>query len=222
MSKKVGNIIIIFNLLLLVSCADLLTKRSFVDEMERESDGLFVPGRDFKYISGDSGSAYRSRKEILDRTPATAREIERRGQSKSLEAELRRLENSLSSKEFISYQKRKKYLDGISQKIYYLQLSRSEKEEYLAGSVIGRHSTREVSRNINQSPLNMVMDHKRNEKNLYLGMNKNSVERSWGTPARIDIAGNPRNQNERWTFYDGRRVKKIFFENGLVGGWTTD
>ena len=38
-------------------CADLLTHRSFIDEMDRETDPLFIPGEDFHVLSGDSGEA---------------------------------------------------------------------------------------------------------------------------------------------------------------------
>ena len=220
MSKILGNMINLSILLSLISCSELLTRRTYVDEMERQSDGIFVAGRDFRQVPGDTGQAYRSRKEILQRTPASQKVMERREDERSLINELRRRENALTPRQLSTYQRRKMYLDGPSEQLYYLQLSRPEREDYLAGKMI--KTSRSSARSYRDSPLSLVQDYKRAEKNLFLGMNKDAVERSWGMPSRIDVAGNPRNQNERWTFYDGRKVKKIFFENGIVGGWATD
>ena len=61
-------------LLLSQSCAMLFQHRSFQAEMDRESDGLWIPGKDFEISAGDAGEIYRDRNEILRRTPASAYE----------------------------------------------------------------------------------------------------------------------------------------------------
>lgn len=220
MEKTFKYLITLLFLLSITSCAEFLQRRTFVDEMDKETDGFFVAGRDFEFTPGDSGEAYRSRKEIRDRTPASKRVMRRRLNDRSIEKELRRRENSLTPREFAAYQKRKVYLDGTSEKNYYLQLSRSEREEFLASKMVRK--TRRGETLYDDSPFNLVTDHRRAQKNISLGMNKDDIKRNWGSPSRVDIAGNPRNENERWTFYDGRRVQKIFFENGVVGGWASE
>ena len=45
------------------------------------------------------------------------------------------------------------------------------------------------------------------------------VVKSWGNPSKVDVAGDPKNQNERWTFYEKNKVKRVYFEKGLVNGW---
>ncbi len=65
---------------------------------------------------------------------------------------------------------------------------------------------------------------------LHLGMGKNNVQRSLGIPTQVEVAGNPKYENERWIyetqvptmdgFYSERRV--IYFENGTVVGWESE
>ena len=50
-------------------------------------------------------------------------------------------------------------------------------------------------------------------------MSKTEVQRIWGSPSRVDVAGNPKMENERWSFYHNGRVKTVFFESGRVEGW---
>ena len=54
----------------LTGCA-FMENRTFITEMEQESDGVFVAGRDFRTVPGDTGKAYRSREDIMMRTPPT-------------------------------------------------------------------------------------------------------------------------------------------------------
>lgn len=65
---------------------------------------------------------------------------------------------------------------------------------------------------------------------LHLGMAKNGVQRSLGIPTQVEVAGNPKYENERWIYetqvptlegyYSERRV--IYFENGTVVGWESE
>ena len=57
-------------------------------------------------------------------------------------------------------------------------------------------------------------------------MAMNDVTSIWGEPSNVDTAGDPRDGNQRWTYYSGlssryglgsKRV--VFFENGRVAGW---
>ena len=52
-----------------------------------------------------------------------------------------------------------------------------------------------------------------------LGMNKNDVLESMGRPLQVEIAGNPRNENERWLYDLNGASKYIYFEAGEVQGW---
>ena len=55
-----------------------------------------------------------------------------------------------------------------------------------------------------------------------LNMTKEDVISSWGRPDRVDIAGKPSYENERWVYRRDGAVKYIYFEAGKVGGWTTN
>jgi outer membrane protein assembly factor BamE (lipoprotein component of BamABCDE complex) len=57
---------------------------------------------------------------------------------------------------------------------------------------------------------------------LFVGMKKDDVVRNWGRPARIEVAGDPSYQNERWAFYFNGKTKNVYFENGKVQGWELD
>jgi hypothetical protein len=58
------------------------------------------------------------------------------------------------------------------------------------------------------------------------GMAMDEVASIWGEPGSIDSAGDPRDGNQRWTYYSGlssryglgtKRV--VYFESGHVAGW---
>ncbi|WP_034727547.1 hypothetical protein [Bacteriovorax sp. BSW11_IV] len=197
-------------------CAELLAQRSYIDEMDRETDGLFVAGRDFPVTPGDTGQAYRSREEILDRTPASAAESEQNEYDESIRNELARKLRGLSEGEYADFKKVSDYFENDSERIYYLQLSSYEKREYLyQKGVMGRDyaQTRGVQFLRSQSVRN-------NE--IFMGMSKDQVVGAWGRPTRIDVAGNPRNQNERWAFYNNGKLQYVYFESGVVQGWALE
>lgn len=68
------------------------------------------------------------------------------------------------------------------------------------------------------------------QKDIALGMDKDSVRESWGDPVTIDVAGNPSNQNERWHYVeyvssqDGylEQHRVVYFKRGEVVGWQTE
>ncbi len=58
------------------------------------------------------------------------------------------------------------------------------------------------------------------------GMGMDEVTAIWGDPTHVDTAGDPRDGNQRWTYYSGlssryglgnKRI--VYFENGHVAGW---
>lgn len=205
--------------LFVTSCANMFENRTFIDQMDHETDSVFVPGRDFQAIAGDSGNPYRSRDEIMERTPMHGASLEEQRQNNSLYQELYRKEISLHPKEKKLYSEVEPYLNEVSEKIYFLNLSYHEKMDFIEANNLpvaglGREYNRSASRSIaGLNPRGM------NEKSLYLGMSKDEVMNLWGRPTRIEVAGNPLHQNERWAFYDNGQLKYVYFEGGNVQGW---
>ncbi|MBF0209084.1 MAG: hypothetical protein HQK53_19670, partial [Oligoflexia bacterium] len=56
---------------------------------------------------------------------------------------------------------------------------------------------------------------------IFLGMSKELVMQSWGRPLKIDVAGDPVRENERWLFYSYGGPKYVYFESGRVRGWAS-
>jgi hypothetical protein len=197
------------------SCSMMLPERSFIDEMDRNNDSFFNPGRDFPVVGGDTGEIGRSREEVQARTPASARSKRLRSESDSLGQELIEKESKLDEDEMATYSRDKKFLQTDSDKLYYLSLSPYDRRSYI---------------NTMKSDLKADMDYKKNmmakrsihSSELFLGMAKSEVVEVWGKPARVEIAGNPSNQNERWSFLEDGSVKQVYFEGGKVQGWALD
>ena len=72
-NKIMTGIFLGLSLLLSTSCSVFMPDRSFIEEMNRESDPFLVAGRDFPVVAGDSGEVHRSREEIQKRTPSSER-----------------------------------------------------------------------------------------------------------------------------------------------------
>lgn len=215
---KLQNTLLLSTLLLLTGCAELLNNnRSFVDQMDHETDGFFVAGRDFESVPGDNGKAYRSRSEIRTRTPASRKEQERNSHIKSIKVELARKEKSLSPKEYVKYRKNKQFMKTDSDKVYYLGLPSYDRDEYLSGVVPNYYYQ---SRKGKRHQLGFQRQVKRSE--LYVGMSKNAVVNNWRRPSSIEVAGDPRNENERWIYRENGKNRFVYFENGRVEGWTMD
>ncbi|WP_127717960.1 hypothetical protein [Halobacteriovorax sp. HLS] len=212
---RLGTLLVL--LVITSSCTQLLTNRSFIDEMEHETDSFWVAGRDFEQTAGDTGRAHRTREEVMKRTPldgATKEEVE---QMSSVQKELSRKVNGLSDEQYTQYQSVIDYLNSDSEKIYYLNLSAYERESYVQSKMfsvykenIRRPASHEFGYKTAVAPTVLV------------GMKKEDVMRSWGRPAQVDVAGDPKYENERWSFYDNGEVKQVYFENGKVSGWVLD
>lgn len=209
------QMIIIFLLFSLTSCAQFLERRSFIDTMDKEDD-LFVANRDFPVVPGDSGSFGRSEEEIMGRTPASYRSKEDFERKRSLQTELERKEAGLSEHERVKYRQAQSVLQTESERIYYLGLNPSERQHYLQTRVADDEP---YSYSKRHRPLSLMEERAVESPRLNVGMSKEKVKRMMGQPARVDVAGNPAHENERWLFSNGRSRSYIYFEGGQVHGW---
>ena len=216
MKSSFFKLLLVFTTVIsLSSCALMLPDRSFIEEMERQNDPFYDPGKDFPVVSGDEGSPYRSRDDINKRTPSSARSIKLNRESASLKDELQDKEEGLDDYEREKYLKNRKYLISDSDKLYYLSLSPHEQNAYIS-SVKSDISSEQDLKN------NMVAKRSIHAKEIFIGMAKTDVVDAWGKPAKVEIAGNPSNQNERWSFVEDGSVKQVYFEAGKVQGWALD
>jgi hypothetical protein len=202
-------------LLLNTACSGFLPDRSFIEEMNRESDPYLQAGKDFPVVSGDTGEAYRSRDEVQKRTPASARGLRMMKEEASIKQELDQKEAEIPEEFLGQYSKDKKYLPSDSDKLYYLSLSLSERVGYI-------NVKKQDMQEDQGKGQDFVQKHSIRNGELYLGMAKPQVIQVWGKPSRIEVAGNPKNQNERWSFVEDGSVKQIYFESGKVQGWALD
>lgn len=211
------NIFFLFLAPFLGGCAQLLERRSFIDEMNRE-DSFFMAGRDFRTVPGDSGEMQRSREDLMARTPASYRSKEEFETQRSLEQELERRENGLSEHERLVYQQAKSVLSTASERIYYLNLSRAERQNYLqmrmADAEPYAHNDRE------RRPLSLLEEREVSPPQLQVGMDKDVVVNMMGRPSRVEVAGDPRFENERWVYRQDGSASYVYFEGGQVHGWT--
>lgn len=195
--------------------------------MDRESDGLWIPGQDFEVSAGDAGEIYRDRSEIMKRTPSTAYEAKQMREEVALRSELARHENRLSERQYKQYLQDRDYLDTVTEKIYYLRLPASERSGYMDTkrnslapsskglSYAGRRPASIPSNYDSYNPVNIWNI----DKEIHQGMSKQEVRSLMGGPDRVDIAGNPSYENERWIYRTGGKVNYVYFESGQVSGW---
>jgi hypothetical protein len=214
-SRTFKAFLLVSTLALSSSCALMLPDRTFVDQMETEEDGFYNPGRDFPVVSGDTGEVRRSREELKRRTPASERQARLDKEAVSISDELIQKEDSLSEEDMSRYTLDKKFLPTDSDKLYYLSLAGEDRTNYISTKQADLRDELDQKRNF-------VQKHSIHGSEIYLGMDKNEVVEAWGKPARVEIAGNPKNQNERWSFREDGNVKQVYFENGKVQGWALD
>ncbi|MBI2521488.1 MAG: hypothetical protein HYV97_13805 [Bdellovibrio sp.] len=215
---KVINFVGILSMLSLFGgCAALLQSRTYSEQMEQSDDNFLTPGKDFPVASGDTGKQYLSRDELRSRTPAGRYEQAERVEHQSLREELAEMESNLSPEEFERYERLKGQFVGDSERIYFLRLSPSERHHYL--QTLGIQSVNATPDRPSYSALTYIRSYQRTSREIYLGMDRDQVVDRWGRPDQVEIAGHPREGNERWTFYDNGRSKHVFFEGGRVQGW---
>lgn len=224
-------------LAILSSCA-MFEKRDYYDQMNDfnfSDKPMFSANDDFMVVSGDSGRYHRTDKQIWDRTPASgATQYERRYQD-SLKRELYHLEARLTDQEFYEFDRHRGDIGSISEQIYFLRLSPKDRKEYLQMRDIevsrsypvkrGRTPSNFQRRSLN-SPAQVAA--KRGyafesvASDVTMGMPMEKVLENWGTPDRRDVAGDPKYRNERWAFRKNGATKYIYFEQGVVQGWTEE
>ena len=206
-------ILLVGTVALTSSCSLMLPDRSFIDEMERES--MYSPGRDFPVVSGDTGDVRIGKEELMGRTPASERSRRLNKEAASIEQELIQKEDLLDEAEKEKYALDKKFLQSNSDKLYYLSLGQLDRSSYISNK-------REDLKDDMERGSNMIQKRSIHGGELFLGMDKNEVIQTWGKPARVEIAGNPANQNERWSFREDGNIRQVYFEGGKVQGWALD
>lgn len=195
-----------------IGCAQFHTGRSYLSEMEHDDTRFFEPRNDFPVIAGDTGRDWSTEKEMRARTPASQEDLADNLHTRTLSRELRALEQSQSEESLEFYDKHKHQLGTTSEKIYFLNLPPYERRDYLmTRGFIEEPKVEKFS--LRQRSIAMK------KQDILMGMTKNDVMESWGKPVRVEIAGNPRNENERWLYNLNGASKYIYFEAGQVGGW---
>ena len=131
---------------------------------------------------------------------------------KLLTNELKRLESVQSEEDFDFYQEYRDKLKTVSEKIFFLKLSPYDRQDYLAsrGFLLAREE-------MAQREPAQYFKLRKNE--VAFGMRKPDVLDSLGKPLRVEVAGNPRHENERWLYQLNGAPKYIYFESGEVQGW---
>lgn len=203
-------------LLFFVGCSNMFVTRSFQEEMDRDSDGIWSANDDFPVVSGDTGKIHRSRRDIHARTPSSIGIAASERENEKLEEEIEARLDGLSNEERSDYNSHEKYLENNSEKVYYLTLSKAKRWTYISekrGKALGEQE---------YSTLDYLKIRDSQTGTLELGMSKDDVMSKWGRPGRVDVAGDPRNENERWSFNQGKARKYIYFESGRVQGWSQD
>ena len=206
-----------FLVFLVCSCAFMMDHRTFIEQMNNDNHSFFTPETDFPVVSGDSGQIAPNNSELRKRTPASKIEQTQDNYDLSLKEELMAQEAKLSNQDYQKYLADSKYLEHISEKLYYLNLPKDERSIYVRskvpqGPVVGvrkKLSEMFVLKNIEQ-------------KEIYVGMEKDLVIDSLGRPGRVEVAGNPRYENERWAYVETNTVRFVYFEGGKVIGWALE
>jgi len=212
--NKKNTFLIVIIVFLSSGCSGWLHNRSYLKEMEQVKDNFFVPRKDFEVVSGDSGKQFRSKREITRRTPLTYKKRQQRRRKRSLLRELDQKEGGLSRRESKRYRRNEGLFNNDSERIYYLNLPIEDRLGYLSRK---RGNLKRLD--FADSKYTSFERGAIRKRQLFVGMTKRAVKRSWGSPERVEFAGNPRQQNEKWTFYHGKSRKNVFFESGIVQGW---
>lgn len=197
---------------LFTGCAELYTGRTYLSEMESDDSRFFNPREDFPVVGGDTGRFWNTEEETKARTPASIHDLAEENRNRALHEELRDLEDTQSEGAQKFYQKYKHSLATTSERIYFLKLPPNERKEYLSSRGF-----------LDEEKKDLYAPHERmlalRKQDILLGMSKEDVTESWGKPLRVEVAGNPSNENERWLYNSNGNQKYIYFESGQVQGW---
>ncbi len=194
-----------------VSCTQMLSQRSYLTEMEHDDSTFFNPRQDFPVVNGDTGRDYETASNRRARTPSSEQDIIEDQNKRFLRQELKHLEARQNEESAALYEKYKRHLSTTSERIYFLKLSSYERKEYL--STRGFMNT---ERALVEHPADRFGVR---QSDLAAGMNKSDVVNGWGRPNRVEVAGNPSFENERWLYNVNGATKYIYFESGRVEGW---
>ena len=197
--------------LLFTSCS-MMPERSYLSQMdESEDEGFMVPGQDFPVVAGDSGMRYRSRRDVLKRTPSSSLDKEKYYHETYLEDELEQLVEEQPEDLKDHFRNYEYKLSSTSEKIYFLKLETLyERNEYLESKgILTSNSSRSIASSDSAQTLNTIAQ----------GMTKEEVSTYWGQPYSIEVAGNPKYENERWAYKRKGHVEYVYFESGKVEGW---
>ena len=201
--------------------------------MENEDYSFFNPREDFPVVGGDNGRDWISEGQRIQRTPAADVIMAEERSARALKSELRELESLQSDEDLEFYDKHKDKFSSASEKIYFLNLPPDERKDYLVdrGFLLpypAKHRSHILNKVAQVSPVDTVDNDYPSEysdpfvlrrNDVMLGMNKGDVLESIGKPVRVEIAGNPRNENERWLYEMNGASRYIYFESGEVHGW---
>lgn len=200
-------------LLFLSACAEFPTGRTYLSEMEHDDSTFYRPDEDFPVVGGDAPVKGMSMDDYRKtRMPRSKEDESVDRETQVLRAELKALEGAQSEEEMEFYQQHKKKFANTSEKIYFLKLPRGERRGYLQ-----ERGFVESPRRAPASVASSMFSGRRLE--VGIGMTKNDVIASLGKPERVEFAGNPTNENERWTYQYNGASKFIYFESGTVQGW---
>lgn len=166
-----------------------------------------------------------SAEQIVIRKPSpseVARAVSSLTRDPKTAAQLKSLENRLrSSKEVEQYSKALPFMKTDEEKMEFLALDGFEERQLWLSN-----------QNFPSRP-NQTQDEMKElveNRDIALGMPQNLVRRSWGNPDSIEVSGDPKFKNERWTYDvsvstpDGFRSEKkiVYFEGGKVVGWEVE
>lgn len=183
--------------------------------MENDDSRFYEPRKDFPMVSGDTGRFWNSEAEQRARTPSSERDLEEERENRALKSELSELENSQSERGIEMYSNYQHKFNSISEKIYFLKLPYSERHSYLESRGFVARPISDPSR-VSRTRYQRA-NVRLNE--VTMGMSKSDVAVSLGNPVRVEVAGNPSYENERWLYDLNGASKYIYFESGRVQGW---
>lgn len=210
MQRHWKNLFLMLALIKSTGCSQFASQRSFLTEMESEDSHFFNPHQDFPVVAGDNGNFGITDVERAERTPASVEDVQNRQSTISLEKELDQLESKQPESALNFYNKYRHKLTSTSERIYFLNLPHNERREYLESRGM-----------VEQAPLYTEREKffATKQSDILLGMSKEDVTTSWGSPTRVEVAGNPSYENERWVYKQNGASKYIYFESGKVEGW---
>lgn len=168
-----------------------------------------MPEQNIPRTTGDPPDSY-SEDELAKQSMYYPKHLRSR-QDYYLEQELGALVHQASPEDQALYQAYSNDLPSLSEKIYFLRLpSTYEKQAYLRSKGLMRGSTLDIYHQLTSQKRPVLRP----------GMTKEDILMTWGRPVRREVAGQARQENERWSFDTPEGTKYIYFENGRVSGWT--